>query len=211
MESLLSTTTAQLQRFVTSSFSAHELLATIEVLTTIFSAVSSLVIGKVINVFGRMEGLALMLIFMEIGLIIQCASPDIQAYAAAQSLYSIGNTGLRYTANVLLADMTTLRHRMLVVSLSQFALLANTFAGPALAQHFLNHSTWQWAFGTFTIVIPFLIVPIILILAVQGRRVRREGKLMTSSSGRTMWQSFMHYFNEFDGKLRAASHFLTAR
>lgn len=61
-------TTAQLTPYVTSAFQQHALLSTTSVLSSIVGGVSALTVAKIINIWGRVEGLALMLVLIDIGM-----------------------------------------------------------------------------------------------------------------------------------------------
>lgn len=64
---LLSSSWANLEAYVTSSFSGHRLMAAVSMLRTIFGGVSTLVIAKIIDVWGRIWGLGIAIVFLEIG------------------------------------------------------------------------------------------------------------------------------------------------
>ena len=67
IDGLMYNTVSNLERYITSDFAAHELMNTIYLLQNIFGAVSTLVISKIINIWGRIEGLVIMVIFFIIG------------------------------------------------------------------------------------------------------------------------------------------------
>lgn len=67
IDGLMYYTVSNLERYITSSFAAHELMNTIYLLQNIFGAVSTLVISKIINIWGRIQGLIIMVIFFIIG------------------------------------------------------------------------------------------------------------------------------------------------
>ena len=131
-------------------------------------------------------------------MIIKCCSPNIQAYAAATAFQSIGRTALTYVTSVIIADMTSLKHRMTVVTLSQFLLCTNSFSSSPLGLAFLEHSKWQWAYGTYAIIMPCLVGPIIFILGWNLRKAVKLGMYTHPVSTRTWKQSIWFYFIEFD-------------
>jgi MFS family permease len=117
-----------------------------------------------------------------------------------QVFYEIGFSGIGYVITVFIVDTTQPKNRGWMLGAQNLPALGTTFAGAPLAQAFLDHSTWRWAFGTFTIVIPFIAAPIILSLWINQRKSRKLGVVTRRpASGRTTWQSIIHYSIEFDG------------
>lgn len=115
-----------------------------------------------------------------------------------QVFYWIGYDGMQYVLDVVIADTSSLKNRSIAFAFSTSPYIATTFAGPALAESFLKHSTWRWAFGTFTIVVPVVAIPILVILALNSQKARRLGVLQREPSGRTFLGSIWHYAIEFD-------------
>ena len=76
--------------FVTSAFAAHSLTATTTVVAGIIAGVVSLPLAKVMDIWGRPQAFAVMLLFMEIGLIMMAKCENVQTYAAAQVFYTVG-------------------------------------------------------------------------------------------------------------------------
>ena len=77
--------------------------------------------------------------------------------------------------------------------------IATTFAGPAIAQEFLDHSTWRWAFGAFCIIMPAVSVPVFVSFVLNRQKANRLGMVATRDSGRTWLESTRYYVREFDG------------
>ena len=92
-----------------------------------------------------------------------------------------------------------------MIAFSTSPYIATTFAGPAAAQAYYEHSTWRWAFGTFAILTPAISLPFLYIFWHNQQLAKRQGVLLEKreASGRRWWQSVQHYLIEFDGKLLA--------
>lgn len=60
-------TTIQLTPYVTSSFSAHSMLAVAQMLSYVFAGVTLFPISRLLDVWGRLEGFAVMVLFCDIG------------------------------------------------------------------------------------------------------------------------------------------------
>lgn len=132
-------------------------------------------------------------------MIIKAVCPNVEAYAAAHTLFWVGHIGLGYIVSVFLADMTTLKRRMVIFGINATPSIATTFAGPAIAEQFLDHSTWRWAFGAFCIIMPAVSVPVIVSFVLNRQKAKRLGVVTKRNSGRTWFESIKYYVREFDG------------
>lgn len=79
-----------LSAYVTSSFQLHSLTAYVGVMSGIIGGVLKLPLAKILDIFGRPQGYALMVAFLTLGLIMMAACDSVQVYAAAQIFYWIG-------------------------------------------------------------------------------------------------------------------------
>lgn len=73
-----------LSPYVLSDFAAHELVATIGVVSYIMGGVLQIPTAKVLDIWGRAEGLAIMCAISTLGIILTAACEDVQTYAASQ-------------------------------------------------------------------------------------------------------------------------------
>ncbi|GBF67236.1 siderophore iron transporter mirB [Trichophyton mentagrophytes] len=189
---------SSLNPYVTSAFSKHALLSSISVVSSLVGAIMKLPVSKIIDIWGRTEGYLLMVGFCVIGMIMMATSNSIEAYAAAQVFYWIGNNGIAYVLDVFLADTSSLKNRGWLLAFSTSPFIATTFAGPALAQAFLKTYGWRWAFGTFAILIPVASLPMVAIFFHSSFKAVKMGYLRAGRSGRSFWQNVVHYTIEFD-------------
>ncbi len=79
-----------LTAYVTSSFAKHSLTATTGVFSSLIGALIKLPLAKILDIWGRPQGVALTTFFMVIGLIMMAACQNVETYAAAQVFYWIG-------------------------------------------------------------------------------------------------------------------------
>ncbi|KAK6349539.1 hypothetical protein TWF696_005823 [Orbilia brochopaga] len=182
-----------------SDFNSHSLIPTSAIVAKIAGGVSRLFICKVIDIWGRAEGLVVFIVLILIGLVMFAATQGVATYAAAYVFYSVGFNGITYIISVFVADTTTLRNRALLFAFVQSPYLITTFLGPMLAQAWLDHTTWRWGFGAFCIIFPFLFVPFIVFLFRKQSAAFKAGLLQKKKSNRTLIQSLKHYAIEFDG------------
>ncbi|CAK7216786.1 hypothetical protein SCUCBS95973_002924 [Sporothrix curviconia] len=186
-----------LSAYVTSSFDAHGLLASVGVISTVVGGVSSLTIAKIIDVWGRVEGFCFMMVLLTVGQIMKAACKNVETYAAAQTLYWVAYTGLLYILNVVMADMTTLKNRLLIFGINNTPTIATVFAGPRIAELYYDNLNYRWAFGSWAIILVGFAVPILVIFVLQSRKAKKLG-IYPPRSNRTWWQSTKHYTVQFD-------------
>ncbi|PNY28916.1 Siderophore iron transporter mirB [Tolypocladium capitatum] len=198
VDALLENVQGNLVAYITSSFQEHGLLATTGIVATILGGVCTLTIAKIIDIWGRCEGFAVMVALVAVGIIMKATCKNVETYAAAHTIYWVGHLGLGYVITVMLADMTTLRNRLILFGLQQTPLIASTFAGPAIAQLFYENVNYNWAFGSFCIILVAFCIPVAVIFAVSKQKAVRAGLYPPRNGGRTLWQSAGHYFVEFD-------------
>jgi MFS family permease len=197
---LLQSVQSNLIPYVTSSFAQHGLLATTGIVAAVLGGVSKLAIAKIIDIWGRVEGLAAMLFLIVIGMIMKATCQNVEMYAAAHTLYWVGHLGLTYIIDVVLADMTTLKNRAIMFGVNAFPTVATTFAGPAIAELFYERANFRWAFGAFCIILVVFCAPVGIIFFVNRRKSLAMGIAQRPPSGRNAWQSVKHYFIELDGE-----------
>ncbi|KAI1463459.1 MFS general substrate transporter [Daldinia caldariorum] len=197
VSALLSSIDTSLSPYVTSSFSKHGLLAVINIAARVIGGVVTLSLGKIIDIRGRMEGFVGSLLLITVGMIMKATCRNVEVYAAAQVFTWVGNVALGFVIDVFVADITTLKNRMLIFALNSTPNLATTFAGPRIAELFYQNINFRWAFGAFTIILLGVSLPVVAILYYHERKAKKLG-LLRPKSGRTPIQSILHYIIEFD-------------
>ena len=90
VNSIQQQTTGQFLPYVTSAFSSHSLIPVIGIVSNITTGVMKPPLAKILDVFGRCEGLILSLLFSIIGLILMASCTSVRVYAAAQVFYWLG-------------------------------------------------------------------------------------------------------------------------
>lgn len=79
-----------LTSYVTSDFSVHGLTPTTNVLSQLIGGLFKLPLAKILDIWGRPQGVALTVFLMVVGLVMMAACQNIETYAAAQIFYWIG-------------------------------------------------------------------------------------------------------------------------
>jgi fucose permease len=83
-------TTGQFLPYVTSAFSSHSLIPVIGIVSNITTGVMKPPLAKILDVFGRFEGLFISLLFSIIGLVLMASCTSVEIYAAATIFYWLG-------------------------------------------------------------------------------------------------------------------------
>lgn len=81
---LRSSATIGLLPYVTSDFQSHSLLATVNIVSDSITAAIYIPMAKLLNVWGRAEGFALMVFFATLGLVLMAVSQNLATFVAAQ-------------------------------------------------------------------------------------------------------------------------------
>ena len=126
------------------------------------------------------------------------ACNNVEAYAAAQVFYTVGNNGLTYSLSVFVADTSSLRNRDLMQALvSSPNLITCWLAGP-ISSGYLKGPGWRWCFGTFSVIVPAITLSLFGLFVYNYYKAKKQGLVPKRESQRTAWQSFLHSCREFD-------------
>lgn len=79
-----------LNPYVTSEFSLHSLTAATTIMSSIIGGATKIPIAKILDTWGRPQGLALCLFIWIVGFIMMAACQNVETYAAAQVFSSVG-------------------------------------------------------------------------------------------------------------------------
>lgn len=156
--------------------------------------------AKVIDIWGRVEGFAVMITVCVVGMILKATCSSVEEYVAAHVLYWTGHIGMLYVIEVMISDMTSLRNRMILFGINGTPRIASTFAGPAIAELFYDNLNFRWAFGAFAIIIVGCSLPAMGVMVWMSRKAKKAGLIQprTRNKERTWYQSVVYYFLEFD-------------
>ncbi|KAF3038217.1 hypothetical protein E8E11_005802 [Didymella keratinophila] len=187
-----------LNPYATSSFSSHGLLTVGSVISTALGGCTPLTMAKVIDIWGRVEGFCFMLLVCVSGMIVKAVCTNVQSYIGGHILYWVGHIGLLYVVDVMCADITSLKNRMIIYGINETPRIAATFAGPELTAMFLAGPGWRWAFGAFLIILVACSIPAMALMLFMYRKARKAGYAQKQRSGRSLIQSLAFYFVQFD-------------
>ncbi|KAF5964529.1 siderochrome-iron transporter [Fusarium coicis] len=181
-----------------SDFQQAPQIATAQILSSVIGGVLKLPIAKVLNIWGRAEGFIIFVSVYLLGMIIiaSCNGPD--GYAAGYVLYYIGYSAVYFIMDVFVADTSGLRNRAFAFAFVSTPFICTAFTGPLAAQSFITTASWRWAVGAFCIIMAFVLFPLAVVFKFFQRKAEKLGLFVQTPSGRTMTQSIVYYFHEFD-------------
>ncbi|KAI5918400.1 major facilitator superfamily domain-containing protein [Camillea tinctor] len=198
---------SNLMPFVVSEFASHSLIPTIGIVASILSGILKLPVAKLIDTWGRPQGLTAMTTLATFGLVLMAASQSVQTYAASQVIYQVGVSGFSYVLDIIVADTSSLQNRVLAMAFSSTPNLMTSFLGPIIAGAFYAKDAWRGAFVFFAVLFAVLCVPIIAILVLNASRAKKLGVLQKSTaatatgdgaaSGWT-WRNVRRHLVDFD-------------
>lgn len=106
---------ASLTPYVMSDFSGHSILSVLAVVVQILSGVLRLPIAKFIDEYGRARGFLVGAGLTVLGLSIEPLAQSLTTTIFAQVLHGLGWSWLDYVFTIILADMTSLKNRSMLI------------------------------------------------------------------------------------------------
>ncbi|KAI4918870.1 hypothetical protein J4E85_009658 [Alternaria conjuncta] len=167
--------TSLLTPYATSAFALHSLVSTIYVVQGVVAAVIKPPMGKIADVFGRLESFTITIFLYTIGYCMQAGSNNVQTFAGAQIFWAAGFNGLGVLQQIFVADTTDLLNRALFSTLFDVPFLWTTFAGAEVGEAILNNTTWRWGYGIWAIILPVCFIPLAVSLFMNQRRAKSLG------------------------------------
>lgn len=198
--SLDGSTTYTYLAYATSTFEEHSLISSIQVAQSIIIACGKPVMAKLADTTSRGTAYLAVLLFYVIGYIVIASAHSVGAIAAGIILYAVGYTGLQLLTQIIIADITTLKWRGLVSSLTSAPFIINAFIGANVSTGVLEHSNWRWGYGMFAILVPASLAPLIITLYWAERKAKRLGLAPDSTAfvGDTLWQRVWNFSEQLD-------------
>ncbi|KAK4651075.1 hypothetical protein QC762_700120 [Podospora pseudocomata] len=172
--------------FVTSTFSSHSLTPVVYIVSSILGGVSKLPLAKILDIWGRPQGMALMLLIWTIGFVMMAACKNVTQYAAAYVFSTVGAQGISYCITVFVSDTTSLKNRGLMLAYATSPYIVTTWAGGPIADRFIMNGGpgWRWGMGMWAIVTPVIVTPLILIFIYNQHRAEKMGLIQPRQFGK---------------------------
>lgn len=155
-------------------------LSVIAVTQQVIIAVGKFPVAKLSDVFGRAEGYCVSLFMYLLGFIILAASQNFGTLVAGTVFYAFGNTGTQIMQQIILADYFPSKWRGFAIGILSFPYLINFACAPLITKqlvHFGSEATspWRWGPGSFAIVMPVVVAPIIVSLLWTQHKGKKSG------------------------------------
>lgn len=183
-----------------AGFKVAPAVATANILSTIIGGVIKLPIAKTLNLWGRAEGLCASVAIYIVGMIILAACNGPSSYAAGYVLFLVGYDAIYLILQIFVADTSGLRNRAFTLSFALTPFICTAFTGPLAGNSFVEHTGgWRWAYGAFCIIMPFVFLPLAVAFKYYEKKGIKLGIYTQERSSRTVIQSIVHYWHQFDG------------
>ncbi|CAI7588271.1 unnamed protein product [Penicillium glandicola] len=186
-----------LNPYVTSAFMLHSLTAATSIMANIIGGLTKIPLAKILDSWGRPQGMTLMLIIWVVGFIMMAACNNVQTYAAAQVFSSVGSQGVSYCLTVFISDTSALKNRALMLSFATSPYIITTWIGGPISQSVLEGPGWRWGFGIFTIFVPVVVAPLCILFFWNQRKAKKMG-LLAPSRGPLTLSAIKQYCIEVD-------------
>lgn len=154
--------------------------------------------AKLLDVWGRPQGLAIMVTCQTMGFILLAACEDVKTYCAGRVFVQTGYSAIILSIIILIADTSTLRHRALWIGLLSTPTLITTWTFGLYSNTVSQGIGFRWGMGIFAILGPLTSGPICAFLYYYQRKVQEANPEMIPKSGRTVRESILYHAKEFD-------------
>ncbi|KAL1587195.1 hypothetical protein WHR41_04257 [Cladosporium halotolerans] len=173
-------------------------ISTASILGAIIGGVLKLPIAKTLNLWGRAEAWFLFLGVYILGIIVSASFHGTAGYSAGYTLYWIGYDAIYLICDIFIADTSGLRNRAFGFAFINTPFIITAFTGSLAIQSFLDIASWRWTVGAFAIIQVVAMAPLGIMFKFYERKAKKLGLFKSRASGRTVMQSIVHYFHEFD-------------
>ncbi|KAJ7143184.1 drug:h+ antiporter [Mycena crocata] len=166
--------------YATIQFGHYQQFAAIQCATAILLAIGKPLFAKLTDAAGRAEAIAVALFFYVLGYIINATTPNMAGLGAGSCIWVLGFSGLQIALQIVIADVTTLRWRPIVSSLSTGGwYFINFYANGQITAKLtaVGGLGWRWGYGIYAICYIPALCPIIFILLWAQRRAKAQGIL----------------------------------
>lgn len=163
------------QTMATNSYGQHSLLSTVNIVRSVVGAAAQPLIARLSDVFGRMELLAISVVFYAVGTIIMSQAYDVQRFAGGSIIYQIGYTGLMLVLQLIAADFSLLNWRLLASMVPTIPFIINTWISGNITADM--GTQWSWGIGMWAIIVPVVTVPLLVCFIHMRVRAHKNGSM----------------------------------
>ncbi|KAJ7575104.1 major facilitator superfamily domain-containing protein [Mycena floridula] len=189
--------------YATSAYSSHAIIGTISVVVGIMSGVAQPFIARLADLSSRPTALAIGIFLYAVGYIVVACSKTVNDVCGGQVIYAVGDAGVSFLISLLIADITSLEWRGFANGLASLPWVVNTFVAGYISTGIAANTAngWRWGYGMFTILIPVLAAPVLVVLFWAEWKAKRLGVVARSSPGqenKSFRQRVLGYLNTMD-------------
>lgn len=132
--------------------------------------------SKILDVFGRAEGVLLSAIIYFFGFLITATAQNAEIFVIARSMSAFAGQGLQLAQQIIIADTTTLANRGLFTSTISVPWLVTTFIGPPIGAWCQSQGEigYRAIYFVFAILTPLASMMLVVSLAVEWRSVKMK-------------------------------------
>ncbi|KAJ7154185.1 drug:h+ antiporter [Mycena filopes] len=166
--------------YATIQFGHFQQFAAIQCATAILLAIGKPLFAKLTDAAGRAEAIAVALFFYVVGYIVNATTPNMAGLGAGSCIWILGFSGLQIALQIVIADVTTLRWRPIVSSLSTGGwYFINFYANGQITTKLTapDGLGWRWGYGIYAMCYIPALLPIIIVLLWAQRQARAQGIL----------------------------------
>ncbi|GIC86116.1 putative siderochrome-iron transporter [Aspergillus udagawae] len=166
------------RNFAASEFGQLSMLATLNTVTSIVSAVSKPPIAKLSDVLGRAEAYIITVTCYILAYILCASARSFDTYAGGCVLYALGQSGTSILNAIVVSDISPMRWRGFVYNILYLPFLVTPWISAFIIDSVVNGIGWRWGIGMFAILMPSCASIIIISLLVFQHRAKKAGSVV---------------------------------
>ncbi|KAA1093150.1 hypothetical protein PGT21_026735 [Puccinia graminis f. sp. tritici] len=165
-----------IEPYFLSLFGHHSSLATVGIMTNIAFAVGKPPMSKIMDVFGRAEGVLVAIILYLVGALLTASSTGVIQYGIARTAAALGSQGLQLSQMIIVADTSSLTSRALLTSTITSPWIFTTWIGPVFGSWFLSKGAYGYRaiYLVFGLAVPLCASWLVLVLWLEWRKLNSE-------------------------------------
>jgi len=167
-----------IEPYFLSLLNSHSLLASLAIVTSLAHAVGKPPITKILDVFGRAQGVAVAASFWAVGYALTASAQSARMYIFGRAFAALGATGLGLAQQIVVADTSSLANRALFTSTISLPWLVTTWIGPPIGAWFQRRGEagYRSAYAVFGVLVPLGAAVLCFALIHDWRRTERALK-----------------------------------
>ncbi|KAJ4305355.1 ferrioxamine B transporter [Kalmusia sp. IMI 367209] len=160
---------------VATSFGNNGIIGAINTVSTLSTATLTPMISKSADVFGRPQTLLASVVFYVLGTAVQAHGENLVIFSVGTVFWTIGLLGVVSMFEIIIADITSIRLRVMAFYLPAAPYLATTWVS-VTATNSLAHANYDrhWRFGWSAIIYTVCSLPLVIAMFVIEHRAKKR-------------------------------------